>query len=77
MKSAISKHSMVVNGHKTSISLEDQFWNALKEIASTRHQTLSAVVSSIGREAGEMPNLSSAVRQFVFTYFRSPPQIGV
>jgi predicted DNA-binding ribbon-helix-helix protein len=77
MTSAIIKHSIVVNNHKTSVSLEDQFWNGLKEIAAIRRQTVSGLVSSIDVNAGEARNLSSAIRQFVFAYFRSQPQINV
>jgi predicted DNA-binding ribbon-helix-helix protein len=47
MKSHVVKRSIVVEGHKTSVSLEDEFWNALKEIASERRETLSEVVSHI------------------------------
>jgi len=47
MKSTIVKRSIVIAGHKTSISLEDAFWMALKEIANGRGTTLSNVVTSI------------------------------
>jgi len=41
MKSPVTKRSVVVRGHKTSVSLEDAFWNSLKEIGGERHMTLS------------------------------------
>jgi predicted DNA-binding ribbon-helix-helix protein len=64
MKSSIRKRSIVVGGHKTSISLEDAFWNDMKMIAREREVTLSELVSSIdvSRVHG---NLSSAIRLFV------------
>ena len=70
MKSPVVKRSIVIAGHKTSVSLEDAFWQALKEIAGSRHMNLSDVVASIdtGRHQG---NLSSAIRLFVLDYFRT------
>jgi predicted DNA-binding ribbon-helix-helix protein len=64
MKSLVVKRSIIIGGHKTSVSLEEPFWLGLKEIASDRHATLSSVVSGIdnGRKEG---NLSSAIRLFV------------
>ena len=41
MKSLVVKRSVVINGHKTSVSLEDEFWSGLKEIAKTQHASLS------------------------------------
>lgn len=70
MKSAIVRRSIVVGGHKTSISLEDGFWRGLKEIARTRHLALSSLVSAI--DIGRVqPNLSSAIRLFVLDYYRA------
>jgi predicted DNA-binding ribbon-helix-helix protein len=72
MKSPVVKRSIVVAGHKTSVSLEDDFWLALKEIAARRGKTLSALVAGIdtGRHQG---NLSSAIRLFVLDYYRAQP----
>jgi predicted DNA-binding ribbon-helix-helix protein len=69
MKSPVVKRSIVIAGHKTSISLEDAFWKGLKDIAAERHLTLSDMVASIdgGRKQG---NLSSAIRLFVLDYYR-------
>lgn len=71
MKSPVVKRSIVIAGHKTSVSLEDQFWDALKEIAGSRRTTLSDIVASIdaGRNQG---NLSSAIRLYVLAHFRNP-----
>src|SRR5215470_10714184 len=63
MKSLVAKRSIVAAGHKTSVSLEDAFWEGLKEIARVRSITLSELVAAIesGRRQG---NLSSAIRLF-------------
>jgi predicted DNA-binding ribbon-helix-helix protein len=73
MKSPVVKRSIVIAGHKTSVSLEDAFWNSLKEIAGGRNITLSDLVASIdtGRHDG---NLSSAIRLFVLDHYRG--QLG-
>ena len=71
MKSAIVKRSVVIKGHKTSLSLEDQFWTALKEIAAERQLPLSALVSIIEHERGDVGNLSSALRLFVLADVRA------
>jgi predicted DNA-binding ribbon-helix-helix protein len=64
MKSAVVKRSIVIAGHKTSISLEDAFWNALKDIAEARHTTAGNLIASIDLER-DGGNLSSALRLFV------------
>jgi predicted DNA-binding ribbon-helix-helix protein len=71
MKSPVVKRSIVIAGHKTSVSLEDAFWKALKEIAGGRHMTLSDIVGMIDSER-QHGNLSSAIRLFVLDFYRSP-----
>jgi predicted DNA-binding ribbon-helix-helix protein len=75
MKSPVVKRSIVIAGHKTSVSLEDAFWKGLKDIATDRNVTLSDLVASIdtGRHQG---NLSSAIRLFVLDHYRSQSQRG-
>jgi predicted DNA-binding ribbon-helix-helix protein len=70
MKSQVIKRSIVIAGHKTSVSLEEAFWRSLKEIARERGTTLSELVASIdsNRRHG---NLSSAIRLFVLDHYRS------
>lgn len=65
----IVKRSVVVAGHKTSVSLEDAFWHALKDIAREQSVSLRSLVADIdaGRSGG---NLSSAVRLHVLAYYR-------
>jgi predicted DNA-binding ribbon-helix-helix protein len=73
MKSPVVKRSIVIAGHKTSVSLEDAFWKGLKDIAGGRDMTLSEMVASIDSERRH-GNLSSAIRLFVLDHYRS--QIG-
>ena len=70
MKSSVVKRSIVVDGHKTSVSLEDAFWADLKEIAYARRLTLSKLVAGIDatRKQG---NLSSAIRLFVLEHLQN------
>src|SRR3981189_769379 len=70
MKSPVVKRSIVLAGHKTSVSLEDAFWKGLKEIAGGRHMTLSDLVGAIDAQR-QHGNLSSALRLFVLDFYRS------
>ena len=69
MKSLIVKRSVVLGGHKTSVSLEDAFWKSLKQIAASGKMTVSELLTAIdsGRHHG---NLSSAIRLFVLNFYR-------
>ena len=69
MKSVIIKRSIVLNGHKTSVSLENEFWEGLRQIADAQKSKVSAMVQRIDRERTNR-NLSSAIRIYVFNYFR-------
>lgn len=73
MQTAVIKRSIVLDGHKTSVSLENEFWNGLREIAGRENINLSTLVGKIDRERKSC-NLSSAIRVHVFNYFR--PQFG-
>jgi len=70
MKSPVIKRSIVIAGHKTSVSLEDAFWQGLKEIADDRSMTLSDLVSTIDTDRRH-GNLSSAIRLFVLDHYRN------
>ena len=70
MKSLVIKRSIVIAGHKTSVSLEDAFWNGLKDIAGTCDRTLSELVAGIDSERPH-GNLSSAIRLFVLDRYRN------
>lgn len=69
MGSTVAKRSVVIKRHKTSVSLEDEFWKAIKSIAATRNMTLSDLLAEIDSERRQ-GNLSSAVRLFVLDYYR-------
>jgi predicted DNA-binding ribbon-helix-helix protein len=75
MKSQVVKRSIVIDGHKTSVSLEDAFWTGLREIAQAQHATLSKLVGEIDRT--RQGNLSSAIRLFVLDQVRTSGQAGV
>lgn len=70
MKSPVVKRSIVIAGHKTSVSLEDAFWRGLKDIASARNVTLSDIVAGIDGDR-RLGNLSSAIRLFVLEFYRA------
>jgi predicted DNA-binding ribbon-helix-helix protein len=69
MKSAIVKRSVVLNGHKTSVSLENEFWEGLRDIGDAKSAKLSDLVRQVDQERSN-GNLSSAIRVFVLSYFR-------
>ena len=69
MKSLVVKRSIVIGGHKTSVSLEHAFWQAFKEIANLRKMSLSELVMTIDAERNG--NLSSAIRLFVLEITRN------
>jgi predicted DNA-binding ribbon-helix-helix protein len=68
-KSLVAKRSIVIAGHKTSVSLEDAFWKSLKEIATSGDMSLSELIAAID-SAQHHGNLSSALRLFVLSFYR-------
>jgi predicted DNA-binding ribbon-helix-helix protein len=70
MNTSVKKRSIVIDHHKTSISLEDKFWACLRQIARERATTASELVAMLdaGRDGG---NLSSAIRVFVLDHYRN------
>ena len=73
MKSGIIKRSVVIDGHKTSVSLEDQFWSCLKEIARAQGATVSKVIAKVD-DTRQQANLSSALRLFVLNQVQANTQ---
>ena len=73
MKSLIVKRSVMIENRYTSVSVEDDFWQALREIAMLRRVSLSRLISSIDADR-EFANLSSAIRLFVLRFFRERRQ---
>ena len=69
MKSAVIKRSIRINGKKTSVSLENEFWNGLQEIAESVNTTTATLVGEIVRQRRSV-NRSSAIRIYVFNHFR-------
>jgi predicted DNA-binding ribbon-helix-helix protein len=70
MQSSIVKRSIVIAGHKTSISLEDAFWRALKDIAWSQRLAVNNLVSRINSER-KNGNLSSAIRLFALDHYQN------
>jgi predicted DNA-binding ribbon-helix-helix protein len=68
-KSLVSKRSIVIAGHKSSVSIEDDFWDSLKEIAVERGMSLGELVATIDGNRNHA-NLSSAIRLFVLGVYR-------
>jgi predicted DNA-binding ribbon-helix-helix protein len=73
MRSQVVKRSIVIAGHKTSVSLEDAFWDDLKEIATGQDLTLSDLVADID-STRQQGNLSSAIRLYVLEKVRGRPK---
>ena len=69
MKSLIAKRSVVIAGRRTSVSVEDAFWESLKKIAAHRRLTLSALITMINSER-HYSNLSSGIRLCVLNFYR-------
>ena len=72
MSAGLTKHSVMIAGHRTSVSLEDPFWTALREVAEARGQSIQAMIGAIDAGRGGQ-NLSSAIRVFVLEAVRRPP----
>jgi len=70
VKTPVIKRSVVLGGRKTSVSLEEPFWDGLREIADSENMTRSALVRKIAQQCIS-DNLSSAIRVFLFSYFRT------
>lgn len=69
-KSAIVKRSIELHGHKTSVSLEDQFWDGLRDIAERTRTPLPMLLQTIDAQRG-YANLSSAIRVYVLEHHRA------
>jgi predicted DNA-binding ribbon-helix-helix protein len=69
MKSLVVKRSIVIGGYKTSVSLEEAFWNSLKEIARARGESVAQLIAHIDANR-QFANLSSAIRLFVLEFYR-------
>ena len=65
--SAIRKRSVLISGHRTSISLEEAFWTKLKELCDEREKSINQLVTEIDKDRLDTPsgNLSSAIRVYI------------
>ena len=70
MKRLVAKHSIIIHGRKTSVSLEDAFWSDLKQIAHAQQASLCELIARID-QARDHSNLSSAIRLFVLDHFQN------
>jgi predicted DNA-binding ribbon-helix-helix protein len=76
MKSPIQKRSIVVADRKSSVTLENEFWASLKEIAEYREIAVNNLITEIDK-ARTQPNLSSALRLFILAYYQNAsPRTG-
>ncbi|MFZ0424635.1 MAG: ribbon-helix-helix domain-containing protein [Xanthobacteraceae bacterium] len=71
VKSAVKKRSIALRDRKTSVTLENEFWKALKEIAMERRTTITELVNTIEGRRHPTVNLSSAIRLFVLEHYRT------
>jgi len=65
------KHSLTLRGHRTSVSLEDEFWQAFRHIADEQGKPINALAAEIDAERGSEAGLASAIRLFVLRYFQT------
>ncbi len=68
------KHSLTLRGHRTSVSLEEEFWQAFREIAQKRNQPINALATQIDDSRGVDVGLASAIRLFVLRHYRDAPE---
>lgn len=64
------KHSLTLRGHRTSVSLEDEFWLAFREIAAEKEKPINALAAEIDAARGVETGLASAIRLFVLRHYR-------
>ena len=64
------KRSLTLRGHRTSVSLEEPFWQAFREIAAERRLTINALAAEIDTARGTDAGLASAIRVFVLEHYR-------
>ena len=64
------KRSLTLRGHRTSISLEDEFWQAFRDIAKKKSLPINALAADIDADRGMDSGLASAIRVFVLGYYR-------
>ncbi|MBY6081093.1 ribbon-helix-helix domain-containing protein [Ruegeria arenilitoris] len=66
------KRSLTLKGHRTSVSLEDEFWQAFRDIAKAKGLPINVLASEIDVARDPETGLASAIRVFVLNWYRSP-----
>jgi predicted DNA-binding ribbon-helix-helix protein len=66
------KRSLALRGHRTSVSLEEPFWEAFRDIAAERGVAVAALATEIDEARGDAAGLASAIRVFVLEHYRRP-----
>ena len=64
------KHSLTLRGHRTSVSLEDEFWRAFRQIAKEKDKPINVLAAEIDVDRGADIGLASAIRVFVLNHYR-------
>jgi len=72
----MAKRSITIAGHRTSVSIEAPFWQALAEIAAAKGMSLAATIADIDRDRPLGSNLSSAIRLAVLAWYRDKARSG-
>ncbi len=67
----MQKRSITISGHRTSVSIEEPFWQALGEIAAARRISIAALIGEVDRKRPAANGLSSAIRLFVLAWYRT------
>ena len=70
------KRSLTLRGHRTSVSLEDEFWQAFREIAAKSNRSVNDLAAEIDEKRGMSIGLASAIRLFVLAHFRQLSRLG-
>lgn len=63
-----AKHSVTINGHRTSITLEQVFWESFKEIAAAQGKSITSIIAEL--DANQPENLSSAIRIYILRFYK-------
>ncbi|MEM1388095.1 MAG: ribbon-helix-helix domain-containing protein [Pseudomonadota bacterium] len=71
MNARPQKHSLTLRGHRTSVSLEPEFWAAFREIAAAEGRAVNALAAEIDAARGTEPGLASAIRLYVLRWYRA------
>jgi len=64
------KHSLTLKGHRTSVSLEAEFWQAFRDIAAEKNMPINALAAQIDADRGLEAGLASAIRLYVLRHFQ-------